>query len=706
MGNRLSRSKRRTDASRVPVPVTGLSAPTQSSQPTHAAQLLEINNADDLTPLIAFIEDLFSTLKMSSHSAQQQSTSTGTYTSEIVKSHIKFAAYLMDNISSEGKKLQNDTATLVSRFPGEALRVVTDAMKGAGNLHWIAVGFSVIAFVLETMQRVSSNVEKALQLLDKIMDLAKILRKLYERMPNETDKLNKAVHTIVQGAMISCSYIEGRKIFRYLSATTMEESFKETRTNLSELTEELNLMVGMDNQEQIPRRKEQSQMEILRIEPVGISNGAARVTELLDMENKGGSAARAVIIYGFGGVGKTTLAEYVVARKLPSLKDLKLKYSVLRLDERKVKVKKLQEQILYDVGGEKVDLRDHHEGQQRLAAVLENQPAFLFIDNVTGKNQIRDLLPQQLSLPPESRMLITSIQSDVKVNGLDIEWREYSMDFLSDAIAKQLLRDTVLKNGHVRRVDDESERIDKIAEACGGVPLLLKVYGEHLWEDGSESSFDAALASPQKGEQGVYEQDALGEKLLFVFHTMKDQETKDAFLDICTFFHEWPRDEVSCIVGESKLKALQKGALLTINEKSRVIIHDVLRAMGKSLAKGTRFRSLECLKATLEEQDIEKLKTIKGIWIDEEKSDFSIESKMLDSMSNSVRVLSLISGIKVDGPCKRKFENLVYLQLGQSFADFPFQDGLRGLDKLTCLECTTLVEVRLLLFNIHIPIKL
>eukprot|EP01018_Ginkgo_biloba_P035456 Gb_17573 [translate_table: standard] len=339
-------------------------------------------------------------------------------------------------------------------------------------------------------------------------------------------------------------------------------------------------MVGMDNQEQIPHHKAHSQTEILQIKPVGIDSQATKVIELLDMENSGG-AARAVIIYGFGG-----------------------------------------------------------------------------IDNVTDKSHVTDLLLEQLSLPRESRMLITSRDSDVKV-GLDIKWQEYPMNVLPDEIAKQFLRNTVLKTGHVICVDDELERIDKIAEACGGVPLLLKVYGEHLWEDGSDSSFDEALASLREGEQGVYKERALSQKLLFVFHRMKDQDAKDAFLDICTYFHEWSRDVVSCIVGESKLKALQRGALLTINENSKVIVHDVLRAMGISQAKGTRLRGLEELKATLEEaeRNHEKLKTIKGIWIDEirfdltyeKKSDFLIECKMLDSMSNSLRVLALINGIRVDG---------------------------------------------------------
>eukprot|EP01018_Ginkgo_biloba_P000666 Gb_01595 [translate_table: standard] len=715
MGNCLSCFKRHSDASRAQVPenlpvrVPDPSALTQSSQPSHTAQLAEITDATQFTLFIAYIETLLSEVKKRSHSAlilqsshsaqQQQSTSTGTSTSEIVKSHIKFAADTMDKISSEGEKLHQDMGNLVSRFPEEAKRVVTDAMKGLGNIHWIAIGFSVIAFVLETMQKVSSNVDKALKLLDKIIDLAKILQKLYETMPTETEKLNKAVHTIVEGAIICCSYIEERKIFRYLSATTTEESLKETWTNLSELRQELGLIVGIDNQKQIPRRKEQLQTEILQIQPVGIDREATKVMELLDMENRGG-AARAVIIYGFGGIGKTTLAEYVVS--MIQLKN-NLKLSVVRMDEKNLNIKRLQEQILLEVGGENLDLSDYRQGQQKLSVSLSKQPSFIFIDNVT-KNHLEDLLPQQLSLPPESRMLITSRQNDFKVR--EIVHEEYCMETLSDESAKELLRSTVLKSDHVPCVENELECIDEIAEACGGVPLLLKVYGEHLREDGSESSFCEALSALREGERGVYKEEALSEKLLFVFHKMKDQDTKDAFLDICTFYHGWPCDLVSAIVGENQLKTLQKGALLTINVNNDVIIHDVVHVMGNSEAKGTRLRSREDLKAILEEESVEKLKLIKGIWIDDDplttriqndESELNIESKKLDAMSDSLRVLTIIgSGIRVDGHCQRKFKNLRYLELGSSFADFPFKDGLT-LEKLTYLDvgstiCTKFIE--------------
>eukprot|EP01018_Ginkgo_biloba_P020454 Gb_35772 [translate_table: standard] len=80
-----------------------------------------------------------------------------------------------------------------------------------------------------------------------------------------------------------------------------------------------------------------------------------------------------------------------------------------------------------------------------------------------------------LSLPPERKMIITCRQNDVPKGIFEIVHGEYRMETLSDESAKELLRSTVLKSDHVTCVENELERIDEIAEACGGVPLLLKV---------------------------------------------------------------------------------------------------------------------------------------------------------------------------------------------------------------------------------------
>eukprot|EP01018_Ginkgo_biloba_P019285 Gb_19985 [translate_table: standard] len=466
------------------------------------------------------------------------------------------------------------------------------------------------------------------------------------------------------------------------------------------------LIVTKDIQEILPRPQQQSQ-NILQIDPVGIEDHAAAVKNLLDLDG----AARAVVIYGFGGIGKTTLAEYVVSKFL-SLGDLKL--SVIRIDDKNLQITKLQEQIIFDVGGKRIDLKDPIAGQLELGDVLKNQPCFLLIDNVVDKKHVQDILPKKLSFPSRSRILITSRENNMR-QVLDLECKQYSVECLPPETARKLLHQIIL-DGHTYKTNGK-EKIDAVVDACGGVPLLLEVYGKHLRVDRTESAYEEALDSLRKGERGAYKEEDLSAKLLFVYHKMRDEDTKDAFLDICCFFHEWQKDEVSAIVGERELVALKRGALLKINEKNQVIVHDVIKVMGVGEAKQTRLQSLQDLKMALEEN--KNLNKIKGIWLPDNEVLFHLESKHLDAMCDSLRVLSIGDWIKPEAKfvlpkslskldfngcdqlkkLPQGFEHLsaltdLRLDGCKSLREFPKTvGGLRSLKRLSMEGCENLIEL-------------
>eukprot|EP01018_Ginkgo_biloba_P019520 Gb_02237 [translate_table: standard] len=434
-------------------------------------------------------------------------------------------------------------------------------------------------------------------------------------------------------------------------------------------------MVTMDTQAQLPRHQQQSQ-DILQIDPVGIEDQAAEVKKLLHLDGNTGGAARAVVIYGFGGIGKTTLAEYVVSKCL-SLEGLK--FSEIRIDDKNLQITKLQEKIIFDVGGMRNEVNNASEGQRQLSKVLENQPCFLFIDNVVDKKHVQDLLPKKLSLPSRSRILITSRENNMR-QVLDLQCKEYSVECLPSETARKLLHQIILDGDTYKT--NERKKMDAVADACSGVPLLLEVYGKHLRDDREDSAYDEALASLLKGERGAYKEEDLSAKLLFVYHKMREEDTKDAFLDICCFFHEWQRDTVSAIVGEREIVALNRGALLKINEGNQVIVHDVIKVMGIDEAKHTRLQSLQDLKMALEEN--KNLNRIKGIWLPHNENLFHLESKHLDAMCDSLRVLSIGDWIKPEGQCEKKFKNLRYLDVGDIDA-FPFNEASK-IENLTVLS--------------------
>eukprot|EP01018_Ginkgo_biloba_P000451 Gb_03815 [translate_table: standard] len=327
-------------------------------------------------------------------------------------------------------------------------------------------------------------------------------------------------------------------------------------------------------QKQISRREEESPLKLVEIvAAVGLGDQIKIVKELLEME--GSSPAVAVILYGFGGVGKSTLAASVI---------------------QKLNLKALAEKII------KGKCNGFRWGK------AEAQDT----DNISGKYCNQEMV----------------------------------------------------------RVDfDEKAAINNIAKACHGVPLLLDAYGRHLKEERNEAAYKEALASLLKGNFRGFTDTDLSKQLLYVYHKM-DEDLKEAFADICIFFHGWQWDVVSSILGKRLLNNLVKRALVKNNEWDEVIVHDVLRLMGRNKAAGTRLQSIDELSKVLEEDQV--LHNIRGIWLLHNKSVFNLESKYLDSMHKSLRVLALGDWIRLDGQCRKTFHNLRFLHVG-NVNIFPFK---------------------------------
>ncbi|KAH9307820.1 hypothetical protein KI387_035731, partial [Taxus chinensis] len=436
---------------------------------------------------------------------------------------------------------------------------------------------------------------------------------------------------------------------------------------------------------------------IRRQQPVGIEQPLEKVIDLLDMTSTD-VLSLAVVVCGYGGIGKTTLAKAVVAR-------LNLKgnynYSSVEMDNLLEKnelverngVRRLQQQILMDAFpnynfAKQKKLKHSQEGRDHLTKAFKcegNKPVFILIDNCQREKDLTELLPEDLKgLPRRSRILLTTRnwrETDMLQHG-GLQRRKYRVQNLPKEEARKILMKEPI-DVDINSMEDVLQRILKV---CYGIPLVLKMVGACLMKHNYRIKECTQILDAL---ENIKEQD-LSERAVDFVYSQLEEPTQDAFLDICWFFNNWNRRYVEYIVGTEHLQSLEEAALVSStfaeweeelsSRAMKLNVHDVIRAKGRSMSEGSRITNVESFEEA--KQDEGMLHKIKGLWLmedhtktindiytkseDIEQSGFEchVEERYLNLMSKSLRVLALGDHVSVRGRSNMEFQELRYLQIG------------------------------------------
>ncbi|XP_059066959.1 disease resistance protein RUN1 isoform X1 [Cryptomeria japonica] len=376
-------------------------------------------------------------------------------------------------------------------------------------------------------------------------------------------------------------------------------------------------------------------------------------------------SVKVVVIYGQGGMGKTTLATAVFSNL-----DLK-NYKYCRIDIEQncseADLKLLQQQILRDLYDQNIELRNLNEGREKLSKDFKehfSKPIFIFVDNALKQSDLEKLLPitDLASLPAQSRILVTTRNLNETRIILEegVERHSYRVAYLPQEEARKLLCELAL--GNAQASFDPIVDIEGLLKICQGIPLVLKLVGVRLREHAQSVSACRDVVESLKSELLQGEGDELRERMVdFVYNRLKTS-CKEAFLDIVFFFCNWERDQVTYSVGEIEFEELERAALVNVTNEGKVNVHDIVKARGRMLsADGERITDLQSLNDVL--QNVERIKKTKGIVLSPWKS-FELEANHLSLMKRCLRVLILAERTRiVNGECKGAFENLRLLSL-------------------------------------------
>ncbi|KAL8090600.1 hypothetical protein AgCh_039882 [Apium graveolens] len=403
--------------------------------------------------------------------------------------------------------------------------------------------------------------------------------------------------------------------------------------------------------------------------PVGLDTRVKQITALLTSDTEG---VTKIGIYGMGGLGKTTLAKALYNQLL----ERRFKCSCFFAEVRETSGREnglvsLQQQFIDEFlkSKKKVEIHNVEEGTKFIRERISPAKVMVLIDDIYDFKQYKSLVPGTFA--PGSVVIVTTRDEEMLLK-IEVERRyRFGINVLDDDESLELFTQHAFGNA----IPDNSLMVmfKDILSLASGLPLALVVFGAYLSTQ-SEVGWKCYIEKLQRIPDSTIQQ-----KLMISLDAieLEDPMLKNLFLDIACFFIGGKKKGVVQIMEtyysyvDHNIEILKKRCLLTINNRYELRMHDLLRDMGREVARN-RFHDepgkhsrlwepkfiCEVLKKKKGTEAIESIipnnfnyhKALEGV---------SLVTKTFKKMS-LLRFLYLSSG-NVSGNFEETFENLRWL---------------------------------------------
>ncbi|KAG2238357.1 hypothetical protein Bca52824_092388 [Brassica carinata] len=314
---------------------------------------------------------------------------------------------------------------------------------------------------------------------------------------------------------------------------------------------------------------------------VGISSRVGRIKELMFF---GLEDVQIIGIWGMPGIGKTTLAKAAFnefSHRFEGRSFLENFRDFFKKPEGKFH---LQKKLLSDIlrRDEVFDNMDPAVKQR-----FRNKRVLVVVDDVEDVVQLNSVAIHLSCFGPGSRIIITTRNKHL-LEQLDVE-NIYSPKELDSDESLELV------SWHAFKRSDTPEEFlqlsKELVEYCGGIPLAMEVLGVFLYKR-CISEWKSTLESLER-----IPDDNIRAKLQISYDALNALQ-KNIFLDVSCFFIGMDKDYVGSILDGCKLdpgiglSVLKERCLITIHD-NRLMMHDLLRDMGRYIVQGTSLKNSE-----------------------------------------------------------------------------------------------------------------
>ncbi|XP_054786924.1 TMV resistance protein N-like isoform X2 [Prosopis cineraria] len=312
--------------------------------------------------------------------------------------------------------------------------------------------------------------------------------------------------------------------------------------------------------------------------PVGLKYRMLQVISFLSMNSR--KDALMVGIHGIGGIGKTTIVK-AVYNSIANQFEASCFLAEVRENSIKNGLVHLQETLFSDLLAEhNTKLGDVSHGIPILQHRLRRKKVLLVLDDVDNLKQVRSLAGSQDWFGPGSRVIITTRNKHLlTLHGIE---RLCEVKELNDDEALELFSWNAFKRSEP---DPSYMKIAKlVVQYAKGLPLALNVIGSDLFGK-TIQEWESAL----KKYERIPSKDII--EVLKVSYDNLDDNEKEIFLDIACFFKGNLVEDVKTTLDASRfyseygIAVLKDKSLLTIDETSRVKMHDLIQDLGRDIAR-------------------------------------------------------------------------------------------------------------------------
>ncbi|XP_039169485.1 disease resistance protein RUN1-like [Eucalyptus grandis] len=317
---------------------------------------------------------------------------------------------------------------------------------------------------------------------------------------------------------------------------------------------------------------------------VGIKDRTDEIMKQLDLE---AFDVRFIVIYGMGGIGKTTLAEAVFKQISPQFQ----RYCCFLKDVRTHDIINLQKKLLSDIFH--LSCRNLYfidEGADMIKMRFHDKKVLIVLDDIDNRDQIMRLAGEPNWFGGGSRIIITTRNIEFLVKegedanvlaSISGQFSFYNMPEMNSHDAFQLFCERAL--GCAEPPTDYMDIANKLINTLGGLPLALDVVGSTLrgkcrrtWED--------ALCKLKK----VMNEDV--KKKLMISYEALELNQQQIYLDIACFCFNKEKTVVvrywDAIFGyptEIEVNILKHMSLIKISSDGKLWMHDQLKDLGRNI---------------------------------------------------------------------------------------------------------------------------